>query len=240
LAHNNIYKTISSSFIMPNVEARIKLKGKQYEISVDLDEALKVKQGEGDITSALLSTAIYYDIHKGTQASESDLKSAFGSTDIYQIAQQIIQKGEVQKTQEFRSAEQEKRIKQVIDLLLRNAVDQNGNPYTEDRIRRALEETHYNFDNRPAEQQVPNLVHKLKEVIPIKIETKRIKLTIPAQFTGQVYGLIESYKESEEWLANGDLAVIVNIPSGMQIDFYDKLNAITHGAAQSEELKSEE
>jgi len=224
---------------MVYVTARIKIKNKQYEIKVDLDEALKIRKQQGDITSALDCNAIYYDLNKGEVASDSDLKDAFGTTDLYEIAKQIIEKGEVQKTQEFRDAEQEKKIKQVIDILLRNAVDQNGNPYTEERLRNAIDEIHFNFDNRPAEKLATELVHKLKEIIPIKIETKRIKLTIPAQFTGQVYGLIKDYKEKEEWLSNGDLEVIINIPSGMQIDSYDKLNNATHGAVQSEELNSE-
>jgi len=227
---------------MVAVTARIKLKGKQYEISVDLDEALKVRKNSPDsnITSALESNAIFYDLQKGTQASESDLKSAFSTIDTHQIALQIIQKGEVQKTQEFRNEEREKKIKQIIDLIITNAVDQKGNPYTEERMKRAISEISFNFDNRPAEQQMPDLIHKLKTVIPIKIETKRVKLTIPAQFTGQVYGLIQGYKESEEWLPNGNLEVIINIPSGIQIDFYEKLNHITHGAVQSEELQEEE
>ncbi|MAG24007.1 ribosome assembly factor SBDS [Candidatus Pacearchaeota archaeon] len=224
---------------MPNVEARVRVKEKQYEILVDLDEALKVKDGSGDITAALQSNAIFYDLHKGLQASESDLKAAFGTSDLYEASKQIIQKGEVQKTQEFRSAEQEKRIKQVVDLIITNAVDQNGNPYTEDRIKRAISEVSYSFTNAPPEQQMPKLIEKLKTVIPISLELKRIKLTIPAQYTGQAYGLINEYKEDEEWLPNGDLQVIINIPAGMQIDFYDKLNNITHGAVQSEELQAE-
>ena len=162
---------------------------------------------------------------------------AFGTTDFRQIATRIIQKGEVQKTQEFRDAEKEAKIKQVINLIIRNAVDQNGRPYTEERIKRAIEEVHYSFDNKPAEQQMPSLIEKLKTVIPIKIETKKIKLTIPAQYTGQVYGLLKDFKESEEWLANGSLQVIMNIPSGLQIDFYEKLNNITHGTVQSQEIK---
>ena len=172
-------------------------------------------------------------------ASESDLENAFGTTDLYEIAKKIMSSGEIQKPQEYREAEREARIKQVIDLILRNAVDQHGNPFTEERLRRAIDEAHYSFDNRPAEQQMGNLVHKLKEVIPIKIETKKIKLTIPARFTGQVYGVLGDYKESEEWLPNGDLQVIVNVPSGMQIDFYEKLNGVTHGAVVSEEVGEE-
>jgi ribosome maturation protein SDO1 len=224
---------------MAKVEARIKIKGKQYEIHVDLDEALKVRDGTGDINSALDSQNIFYDLHKGTIASNSDLESAFNTTNVIEIAKIIMVKGEIQKTQEFRDEEREKKVKQVLDLLLRNASDQHGKPFTEGRLKSAIQESHYKFDNRPAEQQMSLLLHKLKEIIPIKIETKKVKLIIPAQFTGQVYGLIKDNKESEEWLSNGNLEVIMNIPSGLLIDFYEKLNAITHGAIQSEELDQE-
>jgi ribosome maturation protein SDO1 len=222
---------------MATVEARIKVKGKQFEISVDLDEALKVKAGKGNVSAALNMPSIYTDLKKGFTASKPELNAAFDTEDVYAIAEIIMKKGEIQKNQEFRDAEREKKIKQVIDLVLRNAVDQHGRPYTEERIRKAINEVHFNFDNRPAEAQMPELITKLSTVIPIKVETKKIKLTIPARFSAQVYGLLKDYKESEEWLANGDLQVIMNIPSGLQIDFYDKLNAITRGAVVSQEVK---
>ena len=222
---------------MATVEARIKVKGKQFEISVDLDEALKVRAGTGNVAVALNSPAIYTDATKGLAASKAELDYAFDTSDVYAIAEKIMKKGEIQKNQEFRDAEREKKIKQVIDLVLRNAVDQHGRPYTEDRIRKAIQEVHFNFDKRPAEVQMPELIAKLSTVLPIKVETKKIKLIIPARFSGQVYGLFKDYKESEEWKSNGDLQVVMNIPSGMQIDFYDKLNSITHGAVVSEEVK---
>ncbi|MFH1290442.1 MAG: ribosome assembly factor SBDS [Nanoarchaeota archaeon] len=225
---------------MPNVEARIRVKGKHYEISVDLDEALKVKNGQGYIASALQMPEIYYDLKKGTKASQEDLQEAFGTTDIYEVAKQIVQKGEVQKTQEYRDEEREKKVRQVVTLILKNATDQNGRPYTEERIKAAIGDIHYSFDNRPAEKQMHDVVQKLKEVMPIRIETKKVKLTIPAQYTGQVYGLLQEYKESEEWLSNGNLQATLNIPAGLLMDFYDKINSIAHGAIQSEELASEE
>lgn len=222
---------------MTTVVARIKIKGKHYETHVNLEEALKVKAGKGDMLSALESNAVFYDVKKGNIASKADLLDAFGTDNIHEVAKKIILSGEVQKTQDFRDAEKDAKIKQVINLIMKNAVDQHGRPYTEERIKRAVEEVHYNFDNKPAEQQVTPLIEKLKTVIPIKMETKKIKLTIPAQYTGQVYGLLKDYKESEDWLANGSLSAIINIPAGMQIDFYDKLNNITHGSVQSEEVK---
>ena len=221
---------------MPNVTARIKVKGKQYELSVDLDEALKVKAGKGDIMSAAQGKAIFYDLKKGNTASTADLTDAFGTTEFYEIAKKIITSGEVQKTQEFRDAEREAKVKQLVDMIVRNAVDQHGRPYTSDRIIRALDEAHYNIDNRSPEQQLHDAIHKMKEIIPIKLEVKRIRLTIPAMYTGNVYGMLKDIKESEEWLNNGDLSAIVNIPAGLQLDFYDKLNSVTHGAVRSEDL----
>lgn len=221
---------------MPIVVARTRIKNKHYEISVDLDEALKIKKGTGDITRALNTSAIFYDLKEGNVASAKDLMEAFGTSEFYEVAKKIIVSGEVQKPQEYRDAEREVKIKQVITLLMRNAVDQHGRPYTEDRLKKAITEVHYNFDNRPAEQQMVDVLEKIKLVIPIRVDTKRIRLVIPARFSGQVYGLLKDYKESEDWLVNGDLQVIINIPAGMQLDFYDKLNSVTHGAVVSEEV----
>ncbi len=222
---------------MVNVLARVKIKNKHYEISVDFDEAMKVKKGTGDITRAMNSNGIFYDAKQGNVASQKDLMDDFGTADMHTVATAIIKRGELEKPQEFRDAERELKVKRVIDLIVRNAVDQHGRPYTEDRIRRGIQEVHYNFDNRPSEQQLADVLTKLKTILPIKIETKRVKLIIPARFSGQIYGLLKDHKEKEEWLPNGDLKVIMNIPSGMQLDFYDKLNNITHGAVVSEELK---
>ena len=52
-----------------------------------------------------------------------------------------------------------------------------------------------------------------------------------------MYGLVAQYKEKENWLNDGSLEVIVNVPAGIVIDFYDKLNSITHGSALTEEIK---
>src|SRR3989338_3773920 len=154
---------------MAVVTARIKVKGKNFETHVNLDEALKVRAGAGDLLSALASNGIFYDVDKGTSASKSDLKEAFGTDNVQEIAKIIMQKGEVQKTQEYRDEEKEKKIKQIIAIIVRNAVDQHGRPYTEDRIKRAIDEINFSFDKRTAEQQVNELIEALKKVIPIRV-----------------------------------------------------------------------
>src|SRR4030042_1536378 len=138
---------------MAEVTARIKMKGKHFEIKVNLDEALKVKAGKGNVMAALCSPRIFADLKKGEAAKEADLKDSFGTTDVSEIASKIMASGEIQKTKEFRDTEKEMKIKRVIDLLLKNAVDQNGRPYTEERIKRAIGESHFAFDSRAPEQQ---------------------------------------------------------------------------------------
>jgi len=222
---------------MTTTTARIKKAGKNFEIIIDLDDALKFKKGEISYIEAE-GDKIFSDSKKGFTASSSDLQEAFGTTDINEIARKIIKEGEVLVTQEHRDEEKEKKEKQVIDFLSNNAIDpQTGNPHSPGRIKSALEQAHINIKNIPIENQIKDILEEISKVIPIKIETKKIKITVPAAHTGKVYGLVNQYKEKENWLSDGSLEIVVNVPSGMLMDFYDKLNSITHGSALTEEIK---
>ena len=224
---------------MTNTIARIKTGGKNFEIIIDnIDKAVEFKKIGGDVSEFLAIDTIFTDSKKGDHAGEDDLKKAFGTIDFKEIAGKIIKQGEIQISQEFRDNQQDEKTKQIVNFLVKNAVDpRTNNPYTEDRIKTALKEASINIKNKPIESQISEIIRKLISVIPIKIETKKVIITIPAQYTGQAYGVLQTYKESEEWLGNGNLKVLVNIPAGLQMDFYDKLNAITHGAVLSEEVK---
>ncbi|MFH1585687.1 MAG: ribosome assembly factor SBDS [archaeon] len=224
---------------MTTTLARIKKAGKHFEIIVDLDNALKFKKGEISSIEAE-GDRVFTDSKKGQVPSDQDLKDAFGTTDTNQIIQRIVKEGEVQTTQEHRDEEREKKIKQVVDFLANNAVDpQTKNPITPERIKNALRDAGVNIKNVPVENQVQEIVASLSKVIPIKLETKKVKVTVPAQHTGQVYGIISQYKDKEKWLDDGSLEVVINVPAGIIMDFYDKLNGITHGSAVTEEIREE-
>ena len=224
---------------MTQTIARIKQAGKHFEIIVDLDESLKFKKDEISSVEAE-GDKIFTDSKKGEVASNSDLKEAFGTEDTKTIIEKIVKSGEILVTQEHRDEEKEKKFKQVVDFLANNSVDpQTGNPHTAERIRNALEQTHIDIKNIPIENQIKDIIEEISKIIPIKIETKKIKITIPAVHTGKVYGVINQYKEEESWLDDGSLQVVVNVPAGMIMDFYDKLNAITHGSALTEEVREE-
>lgn len=224
---------------MTQTLARIKKSGKNFEIIVDLDEALKFKKGE--ITSIEAEgNKIFTDSKKGEVPSSKDLQEAFRTEDINEIVTQIVREGEVQTTQEHRDAEQEQKFKQVVDFLSTNAIDpQTGNPHSNERIKNALEQAHVNIKNAPIENQINEILEEIQKIIPIKIEMKKVKIVIPAVHTGKAYGVISQYKENEKWLDNGDLEIVVKVPSGIIIDFYDKLNNVTHGSSITEEIKEE-
>jgi ribosome maturation protein SDO1 len=222
---------------MAQVIARIKKNGKHFEILVDMDLALKFKKGEGEVSQFLEIDRVFWDSKKGDVPSKEDILEAFGTEDIYKIAEKIVKEGEIQVTQEHRSEEQEAKIKQVVDFLSRNAIDpQTGNPLTSERIKNSLNEARINIKNVPVENQIQDIVEHLSKILPIKIETKKIELVVPAIYTGKAYGILAQYKEREEWLDDGSLKIRVNVPAGLLMDFYDKINGVTHGSATSEEI----
>jgi ribosome maturation protein SDO1 len=223
---------------MTNTTARIKKTGKNFEIIVDMDNALKFKKGMSKFIEAE-GDRIFSDAKKGLAASNSDLTTAFGTSDVNKIAEIIVKQGEILLTQEHRDEEKDKKIKQVIDLIVRTSTDSNGRPYNPEKIKSALEQAHVNIKNVPVENQIKEIVLELSKIIPIKMEIKTFEIIIPAIYTGQIYGIISPYKTEERWLNNGDLNVIVECSGAMVLSFFDKLNSATHGSAITKEIKME-
>lgn len=223
---------------MVQTTARIRKGANNFEILVDLDEALKVKRDEGNISSAVLTDSVFHNLKSGEHASQDVLEIEFGTTDFNEICTKIIKSGEVVLPAQYINEKVEQKYKQVVDFLVKNAVSPEGRPYTPDRFMVALKEAKIDVKNKPIESQIKEIVEHLQRVIPLKIETKRIRITIPAQHTGKAYGVVNEFKEEEEWLSNGDLIIVVKMPAGMVMDFYDRLNTTTHGSSLTEELKS--
>jgi ribosome maturation protein SDO1 len=227
---------------MTDVTARIKIKGKNYETVVDVDKALKLKAGkEVPIEDILAVDSIFYDTKKGLHVSEQDLKEAFGTTDLREATKKIIKQGEILVPKEYRDKEREGKKKQIVDFLSKYAIDpRSNNPHTAERISSAIDETGINIDNRSIGEQLTKIVNKIKKILPIKLRTKKLKVRIPAQYTGRIYGILQDYKENEEWLSNGDLQCTIELPEGLQDEFFDKLNSMTQGNAMTQEVSQEE
>ena len=220
-----------------NTIAKIRKGSTTFEIVVNLEDALKVKKGESDYL-IVEGDSIFLDIKRGDRASTAELSTAFGTTDVTEIAKEIVKRGDVHVDQAHRTEEQEKKLKQIVDFLATNAIDpQSGRPISSERIKSAINDAHVNIKNVSVESQIQDILDALAPIIPIKIETRKIKITVPAIQTGKAYGIIAPYKEKENWLADGSLEAVVKVPAGILIDFYDKLNSATHGSSLTEEIQ---
>jgi len=231
---------------MPNVTAKIKKKGKEFEILVDLDKAIgfrkqKLEGNAASLRDILAINEIFTDQKKGLKASSTELKDAFGTEDKLKAAGIIINDGEVQLTQEYRDKMRELKIKQIVEFLARNCMDPRTQaPYTPQRIEQAIKQAGAKIDDRSVDDQIPGIIKDIEKIIPIKIAVKKIELIVMPQYTGQIYNLIKTFKkDKEDWLNDGSLRCIIQIPAGMQLEFYDKLNAVTHGSAITKEIKEE-
>jgi len=214
--------------------------GKHFEIYVDPEAAYAfIEKRKPDLKNILVSDEVYEDARKGEKAKPSEIQKAFGSTDIINILEFILKHGEVQlKTEQRRKKVEEKR-KQIIAILLREAIDPRTNtPHTQMRLENAIEQTKFHVDPfKDPREQIDGLVKELRPLLPLKFEKVRIAVRVPAQFSNKCYGTLKSYGiQKEEWGSNGDLLVVVEIFGGMQGEFFDKLNKMTGGNIETKVL----
>ncbi|MFH1849138.1 MAG: ribosome assembly factor SBDS [archaeon] len=226
-------KTFSKERVHLNL-ARYRHGGRNYEVAVDPDAALALRAGKDvDIASVLKSDNIFYDVQKGLLASEKELAEIFGSDEHAAVARKIISEGEVQLTSEYRAKLREEKRRSIIGIIHRNGVDPRTHaPHPVQRIENAFEEAKVRIDEfQSAEDQVPKIISQLRVVLPINFETKVIEVTIPAEYAPKSYSALGTYGrlKSQDWLSDGSLLATVEIPAGLETEFYSKLNSITHG-----------
>ncbi len=215
------------------VIARIKKEGEEYEIYVDPYTSRDLKQGKDvDIEDVVATRDVYHDAEKGKKAPDKELNKAFGTTDFEEIVNKIIKKGEIQLTTEQKREMREKKKKQVIDWIKRNAMNpQTNQPHTRERIKKAIKEEGHHFDPfRGVKEQAEEVIDKISTQIPISIEKLKIAVKIPPEHAAKASNTLHSYKiKKEEWKNDGSYIAVIKIPAGFKDELYDKVNKITHG-----------
>jgi ribosome maturation protein SDO1 len=221
--------------------ARLRKEGVTFEVPIHVDNALLFREGHGLIEDVVTAEHVFEDAHRGVRASEGNLKKAFNSTNALEIAAIIVKTGEIQLTAEFRKKRFEEKQKQIIDIIHRNGVDPRTKlPHPPDRILRALEETKIHIDeHRTAQEQVKEILKALMPILPIAFEMKEIEITIPQRYASAAYPKIKHFGRilKNQWESNGSWYGVIEIPGGMEIDFYETLNASTHGCSTTRILK---
>lgn len=224
------------------VVAKLESHGERFEILVDPDIAAKIRQGEEiSVEDAVAALHVFENASQAERASEESLKKVFKTTDFEPIALHIIKKGEIHLTAEQRKVMTAEKRRQVITFIARNAVNpQTGHPHPPQRIDLAMEEAKVHIDPfRSLEELVKDTMKALRPLIPIKFEEIRVAVRVPSDYAPRAYGEISTVAtiEKEEWQKDGSWICVVVIPAGIQNDFYDLINRISHGNADTKIIK---
>lgn len=217
--------------------ARMKANGENFEVIIHADAAVAFRAGRGDIRDVLVYDRVFADAKKGLAASEHVMRTVFKTTDHIEVAKQIILKGEIQLTTEYRERLREEKRKAIINIIHRTAADpRTGFPHPPDRIEAGLVEARVRIDeNRKAEDQIQEIVRQLMPVLPIKFEVRRVEFRIPAQYAARAYPILKGFGSltKDSWQGDGSLLAVVEVPAGLQQELYSELNRLAHGGVES-------
>ncbi len=218
------------------VIARYEAKGHRFEVLVNPDLALKVKEGkEVNVNELLVGDIVYKDARKGLKASPEALREVFGTDDIEKVAVEIVRRGELQLTAEQRRAIIEAKKRRIINFISKNAVDPKTKlPIPPKRIELAMEQARVTIDPyRSVEAQAQEIVSKIARIIPIKIARALLSIIVPPQYSGRIYKLLSGLGDIKKsrWRSDGSLEVELEIPAGLQDEVINKINKFTKGSA---------
>ena len=229
------------------VTARLESHGARFEVLVDPDAALAIKRGEfdGELEEVIAAEDVFEDASTGDRPAENDLEKVFDTTDPLEIVPEVITQGEIQITAEQRREMQAQKRKQLIDTIARNAINpqMDNAPHPPERIENALEEAGVTVDPMtPVSEQVDDALDALRPVIPIRFEEVTVAVQVSPEYAGSAQSKIRQYGdlEREEWQPDGSWIGVLTFPAGLQNDFYDLVNEITSGEAETQIVKDKD
>ncbi|MBW2990691.1 ribosome assembly factor SBDS [Candidatus Woesearchaeota archaeon] len=213
--------------------ARLKTHGENFEVVIDPDNAVKFRHGQGDIREALKAEHIYKDAVKGELASEQHMNNIFKTASPLKIAEKIIKEGSIQVSDEYRDNLRNEKKKVITEILISNGADANtGMPLTATRINNAFHEAKVHVDIfKKAEDQVEEIVEKLRPVLPLTFEKKILDLRLPPAYAAKLYGFVNNQSRilDQAWLSDGSWSCKTELAAGMVLGFLDELKSKTHG-----------
>lgn len=214
--------------------ARYKRDGAVFEILVDCDKALAYREGKvRSLDDVLATKEVFSDVKKGLRAAESEMRRVFKAVDPLVVADFIVKKGEIQLTTEHRNKLRDEKRRQIIEFIHRNAIDvKTGLPHPLTRIAAAMDQAKVKIDeSQPVEAQVQEVVARLRSLLPIRFEVREVEVIIPSQYSAYSFTSLKRLTKvlKEEWLGDGRLRAVVEIPAGIQEEVEAELNKITKG-----------
>ncbi len=220
--------------------ARMEKSGRHFEVLVDPELAYELRSGKQiSVSSMLAVNEVFKDSKKSLKAGPQELEQAFNSADPFAIAEMIVKEGDVQLTTEFRKKKVEEKKKQVATFISKNAMDPRTKlPHPIERVLTSMEQAGVRIDPfKSADKQVEATVEAIKKIIPLSMEKIKLRIRVPAKYSGQAYGVIKGFGANATWLGDGSLDAQITVPAGFKDDIFGKIMGIAKGDASIEVMK---
>jgi len=223
------------------VIARYKSHGENFEILLEPDAVEKYRGGKDvDLIENMPAEKVFSDAKKGEEASHSLLEMVFDTTDIKELAEMILDKGEVQLTTEQRRKRQEQKKREIIDRIVRDSMNPQTNaPHPPKRIENAIKEANIHIDPfKPVSKQVEEIVDEIKVLLPLSFEKLNFSVKVRGDMYGKIYGVLKNIGriDEEKWLNDGSWMCKISLPAGAKDEFFEKINEKTKGNAEIEKI----
>ena len=111
-----------------------------------------------------------------------------------------------------------------------------GNPHPLTRIEAAFEQAKVKVDeNKTPSEQLKDVLKSLNQILPIKVSVKTIQVRIPATYANKCVGKLKQFGtvKKQDWGADGSFMGEIEMPGGLEADFYDMINNMTSGQAEA-------
>ncbi len=227
------------------VVARLEKSGSRFEVLVDPDAALLIRSGDfdGNIEDVVAAMDVFEDVSRGDRPAEENLKKVFDTTDPADIIPEIIRRGDIQITADQRRSMQAQKHRKLISIITRNAINpqMNNSPHPPARIEAALDQAGFKVDAlKSAESQVETALNALRPIIPIRFEEISIAVKFTSTYAGKAQSQVRAFGklDREEWQNDGSWIGVVRFPAGLQGEFYNLVNGLSQGDAETHIIKN--
>ena len=164
---------------------RLNKNGKRFEIAAYRNKVLSYRNKvETDLSQVLQIDTVFTNVTKGLLANSKDLIEAFGTSDQILVCKEILDKGELQVSEQERVALLDSTFRDVASIVADKAINpENNRPYTVSMIQNAMRQIHYSVNvSKSSKSQALDVIRKLKAIMPIARASMLLRVVCPSKY----------------------------------------------------------
>ena len=174
---------------------RLTKAGKRFEIACYRNKVLTWRSKiETDLGEVLQIDTVFTNVSKGLLASSKDLMEAFGTADQRTVCKEILDKGELQVSEQERGAQIDGIFRDVASIVTDKTINpENNRPYTISMIQNAMRQIHYSVNvSKSAKSQALDVIRKLRDVMPIARASMLLRIVCPIVLVSEMQNFLQS------------------------------------------------